>query len=230
MKTFVKETNTVNVLAEYLDAGFSKKSYPAWVRRHFAGTFVEGPPIDTTKNSFYVSARKMIDVVQNSQKFKVNLEKREKWLSEAYKDINSQYQLNFESILNNPILKKSFSIITSMRVLMKNDCGMGYSARKEMAKELRNSEKIFLESILAEFGIKPSKPEFISIDGALRYLGLNGMPLTENEFFKKLEEHGLCDATHEGSNILRNKVVADRFWDNILMVDVYLLLIFKLWK
>ncbi len=239
MKTYVKETNSVNVLAEYLDAGFSKKSYPAWVRKHFPQIIGNSPENASSKFTFFVQPKLMIDAVQNSQKFKINLEKREKWLSEAYNDMSAQFSLNFEKTFDISIMKKAFGLIHMLITFMHNDSGMGYSAMELLKQDIVKTNISLFESILGVIGVKPIhqytseaiRSNTVTLEAALKYLSTYHVPLTIELFYKSLNELCLCDSVGKGHGLSNSLVNSNNpLWVRIHIVDVYLLLISKLWK
>lgn len=221
MKTLEKSTGTVNVLAEYLDAGFSKKSYPAWIRHHFPD---KEPHLASIKTTFFVSPREMIRAIQNSQKYKVNAEKREAWLNQAYADLKVQYKLNFDSILESKMLKKLFNLFLLVEMRYNNINGMNYSTLKRIDRDISASKAMLFEDILKEFGeiSQLELPVWMSIKEIIRFFQTFNIEVDERSIYEQLRQLELCDNTWKGPGI--NNM------GDVFINDVYLLLIRKLWK
>lgn len=220
MKTFEKSTGTVNVLAEYLDAGFSKKSYPAWIRHHFPD---KEPHLASIKTTFFVSPREMIRAIQNSQKYKTNAVKRDTWLSQAYIDLDMQYKLNFDSVLNTTIFKMCFNIMRNMEKLSDNINGMAFSTRKLIEEIIKKDKRVLFENILMQFkGFDTTLPEWIDANESVNLCKHFGIEITVDKMIKEFRTLNLLDDGYNGpalNNVRECSINA-----------VYLLIITKLWK
>jgi hypothetical protein len=220
MNTLEKTTNTVNVFTEYICAGFSKKSYPAWVRHHFPG---KEPHLASIKTTFFVPPREMIKAIQNSQKYKVNAEKREAWLNQAYADLKVQYKLNFDSILESKMFKLCFNLITKIEALNSNIAGMSYSTRERAKIDIDDDKGKLFEDVLKEFkNIDLDLPIWVSIEEVIELFKTFGIETRGKEVYPMLNQILLADSSMRGPNINEK--------GEIFINDVYLILIRKLWK
>ena len=213
---------TVSLRDAYIAAGFSKKSYPAWVRRYFSKELPEFPGIDSLKSgNFYVPLRRVYAIIANITHLSKNKEKVMKWISEASKKLNEPNELPLFSVLNNPLFKECFGFMMDFGKYHNNINGMSYTAKEEHSRDLSKRQKVLLENMLNELGnsmcLQPklSMPDFIDLYE--HHIGsLNGKNILDILF-----RNGFVDASHNGP-LVKNGWVDSRI--------LYILIIRHLWR
>jgi hypothetical protein len=213
---------TVSLRDAYITAGFSKKSYPAWVRRYFSKELPEFPGVDSLKcGNFYVSLKRVYGIISSMEPNKKTRTKVNTWLSEASRKLNAPNELPLFSVLNNPLFKECFGFMMDFGKYHNNINGMSYTAKEEQSRDLSKRQKVLFENMLNELGNSMCLQSVLSmsdfIDLYEHHVGsLNGKSILDILFRK-----GFVDASYNGP-LVKNGWIDCRI--------LYILIIRHLWR
>ena len=211
---------TVSLRDAYIAAGFSKKSYPAWVRRYFNKELSEFPGVDSLKcGKFYVSLKRVYGIISSMEPNKKTRAKVNTWLSEASRKLNVPNELPLFSILSNPLFKECYGFMIDFGKYHNNIHGMSFTTRTNEMCDLAKRQKKLLENILLELGISLCLP--IRLDHTECKKLLEKHTGYTGDFMKLLNFNGFVDDQFNGP------LVTKHYIDSRIL---YLLIIRHLWK
>lgn len=215
-------SETVSLRDAYIQAGFSKKSYPAWVRRYFSKEIAEFPGIDSLKcGNFMIPLKRAYSIIANISHLSKNKEKVQKWIAETSKKLNVPNELPLFSILANPLFRQLFCFTMDYGKYINNISGMSYTARNAEMSDLIARQKRLFENILEELNISLCLPEKLSrSEFSGYYAKYIGIPRNMT-IMDVLYKNGFVDSHHNG------KFVSEDFIDCRVL---YILIIRYLWK
>lgn len=213
---------SVSVRDCYLEAGLSKKSYPAWIRMHFSKEIPDFPGIDSLKcGNFHVPLKRIYGIIASMKLQQKNKAKVIFWLSKTSKELNAPRELPLYSNLNNPLLKECYNFMMDFGKYHNNIHGMSHTVRTEQICDLSKRQKKLLENILNELGISLCLPLHIEIKELEKlydeYIGLPKNVSLMDILFR----NGFVDSFYNGPLIKTN------FADCRIL---YILIIRHLWK